>query len=88
MTEAETDLDQAREGARLRGRFALFGDGSLTGWSVAYATDLCETCQSCQCGTQQPVISTGDIVKDMMRSPLKAGQAFKHFMSGEAPADE
>jgi hypothetical protein len=75
----------ARDGARLRGRFALFGDGSMLGWHVAYATGLCDRCQNCDCGTQQEPIATGEIVKDMMRSPLKAGQAFKAFISHDLP---
>lgn len=37
--------------AAMRGRFALYPQDQ--GAVIAYVTDLCATCQECECGTRQ-----------------------------------
>jgi hypothetical protein len=78
---SEASVTQAREGATLRGRFAIFGEGLNT--SVAWTSDLCDQCSACTCGTQQKPWDVKSIIADMMRHPLQFRQ-FMHGMMGES----
>ena len=69
-------LDAAREGAALRGRFALFGSLPIH-WHLAWATNLCDRCQACECGEQQEPISGAVLVKQMMANPGEMIRAIK-----------
>ena len=73
MSETETDAPPAT----LRGRFALFGDSPMT-YVIAYATDLCDRCQECGCGSQQEPIHTAAVVKQML-NPGNLKQAIRMF---------
>ena len=64
--------DQAEtETATMRGRFAVYPQDQ--GVIVAYKTDLCGTCQACQCGTaQEPLDLTPGGLPKMIGMARKA----------------
>lgn len=88
MTEAETDLDQARKGAAMRGRFALFGDGTIMSLSVAYATDLCDTCSNCKCGTQQEPLTIKKMIAHAASMGMNPMQLYREYRGRGDDGDE
>jgi hypothetical protein len=74
-------VEQAREGATLRGRFALFG--KFPNLTLAWASDLCDRCQDCDCGSQQEPIKTADLLKQMMANPVEMIRAIKAGRHGD-----
>lgn len=82
---SETEIEQTAEPiAAERGRYALWADDDGRLVAITRATELCERCHNCGCGTQAEPITMASIMA-MGREMIKANgigvkQALKQVM--------
>lgn len=70
-TEIESQAQQAEPIAAERGRYALWADEDGRLVAITRATELCERCHNCGCGTQHEPITLASITtlgKEIMKA--------------------